>query len=190
MGVVEMPRLSMLSHHQHEGHSGCTSLAADVEEITDALETLEVTMSGINWSRVIVGGLLAGLVMNVGEAALHGGVLGADAESLYAKYQLSITPSPVPIASLIGTTFLLGIASVWLYAAIRPRYGAGAGTAIIAGLAVWVMAHLWSGVYLGMGFQDLIPRKLAFLPVVWGLIEAPLGTLAGAWLYREAEAGR
>ena len=147
-------------------------------------------MNGINWSRVIVGGLLAGLVMNVGEAALHGGVLAADAENLYARYQLSIVPSPVPIVSLIGTTFVLGIASVWLYAAIRPRYGAGARTAVIAGFGVWVMAHLWSGIYLGMGFQDLIPRKLALLPVAWGLVEAPLATVAGAWLYREAEPSR
>ena len=27
--------------------------------------------------------------------------------------------------------------------------------------------------------------RLALLPVAWGLIEAPLGTLVGAWLYRE-----
>jgi hypothetical protein len=142
-------------------------------------------MASLNTSRVLLGGLLAGLVMNVGEAALHGGVLGADAQALFTRYQLDSTPSPVPIVSLIVMTFVLGIASVWLYAAIRPRYGAGAGTAIIAGVAVWVMAHLWSGVYLGMGFMGLIPPKLAYLPVAWGLGEAVLGALAGAWLYKE-----
>ncbi len=94
-------------------------------------------------------------------------------------------PSSVAIVSLILTTFVLGIASVWLYAAIRPRYGPGARTAIVAGLAVWVLAHVWSGVYLGMGFIGLIPPKLAYLPIAWGLVEAPLGTLAGAWLYKE-----
>jgi hypothetical protein len=82
-------------------------------------------------------------------------------------------------------TFVLGIASVWLYAAIRPRYGAGPKTAVCAGLAVWILAHLWSGVYLGAGFAGLVTPRLAFLPVAWGLFEAPLGTLAGAWLYRE-----
>ena len=123
--------------------------------------------------------------MNAGEAALHGGVLGADAQALFTRYQAGTPGSPVPIVSLILMTFVLGIASVWLYAAIRPRYGPGARTAIIAGLAVWTMAHLWSGVYLGMGFLGLIPPKLAYLPVAWGLVEAPLGTLAGAWLYQE-----
>jgi hypothetical protein len=142
-------------------------------------------MSTINGTRVLAGGLVAGLVMNVGEAALHGGILSADAQALFTRYQLNTSPSPVPIVSLILMTFGLGIASVWLYAAIRPRYGAGAGTAIVAGVAVWLMAHLWAGVYLGMGFMGLIPPKLAYLPVVWGLVEAPLGTLAGAWLYQE-----
>jgi hypothetical protein len=142
-------------------------------------------MADINWTRVLTGGLVAGLVMNIGEAALHGGMLGADAQQLFDRYQIQALASAVPIVSLIVMTFVLGIASVWLYAAIRPRYGAGAKTAIIAGLAVWVIAHVWSGVYLGMGFLGLIPAKLAYLPIAWGLVEAPLGTLAGAWLYRE-----
>ncbi len=142
-------------------------------------------MTSINGTRVLLGGLVAGLVMNVGEAALHGGLLGADAEALFTRYQVGVPGSPVPIVSLILMTFVLGIVSVWLYAAIRPRYGPGARTAIIAGLVVWALAHLWSGVYLGMGFLDLIPTKLAYLPVAWGLLEAPLGTLAGAWVYKE-----
>jgi hypothetical protein len=142
-------------------------------------------MNGINWTRGVGGGLAAGLVMNVFEAALHGGVLAGDAEALLAKYQVAPPASAVPIVSLIAMTFVLGIASVWLYAAMRPRYGAGARTAMIAGLAVWVMAHLWSGVYLGMGFAGLITDRLAYLPIAWGLVEAPLSTVAGAWFYQE-----
>jgi hypothetical protein len=129
--------------------------------------------------------LLAGTVMNASEAALHGGVLGSAAADLYARFNVPDLTSAFPLLSLILVTYILGIASVWLYAAIRPRFGAGARTAIVAGLAVWVLAHVWSGVYLGMGFLGLITPKLAFVPVAWGLVEAPLGTLAGAWLYRE-----
>jgi hypothetical protein len=88
----------------------------------------------------------------------------------------------------VAMTFVLGIASVWLYAAIIPRFGAGVRTAVIAGLAVWVIAHLWSGIYLGMGFLGLITPKLAFLPILWGLVEAPVCTAAGAWFYRERAA--
>jgi hypothetical protein len=142
-------------------------------------------MANINWGRVIGGGLLAGLVMNIGEAGVHGGLLGQDVADLYKSLNITDSPSPVYLVSLIVITFVLGIASVWLYAAIRPRYGAGPKTAICAGLAVWVLAHVWSGFYIGAGFAGIVPPKVAWLPVAWGLIEAPLGTLAGAWLYKE-----
>ena len=142
-------------------------------------------MGQINWGRVIGGGLLAGLIMNIGEAALHGGMLGQDGVELFRRYGVSDVAAPWQMIALIGMTFVLGVVAVWLYAAIRPRYGAGPGTAICAGLAVWVLAHVWSGVYLGAGFTGLIPPKLAWLPVAWGLVEAPLATLAGAWLYKE-----
>jgi hypothetical protein len=56
---------------------------------------------------------------------------------------------------------------------------------VIAGVAVWILSHVWSGVYLAHGFAGIIPLKLAWLPVIWGLFEAVLATLAGAALYRE-----
>jgi hypothetical protein len=142
-------------------------------------------VAGINHGRVLLGGLVAGVVMNASEAALHGGLLGADAVELFKRFGLADTTQPWQMAALVGVTFVLGVASVWLYAAIRPRFGPGPTTAICAGLAVWVLAHLWSGVYLGAGYTGLITPRLAWVPVVWGLVEAPLGTLAGAWLYRE-----
>lgn len=142
-------------------------------------------MAQINWGRVIAGGLLAGVVMNISEAVLHGGVLGQDGAELFESFGVSATPAAWQVPVLVGMTFVLGITSVWLYAAIRPRFGPGPKTAICAGLVVWILAHLWSGAYLAAGFTGLITPRLAWIPVAWGLLEAPLGTLAGAWLYKE-----
>jgi hypothetical protein len=142
-------------------------------------------MGHINHKRVIGGGLAAGFVMNAGEAALHGGVLGQDAAAQFKAFGVPDTPAGWQLPALVAVTFVLGLASVWLYAAIRPRFGPGSKTALLAGLAVWVLAHLWSGVYLGAGFTGLITPRLAWIPVAWGLVEAPLATLVGAWIYRE-----
>jgi len=139
----------------------------------------------MNTSRIVLGGLLAGLIMNVSEAALHAGILGAETESLYQRLN---APPPMSIAiplTLVAVTFVIGITSVWLYAAVRPRFGAGARTALLAGFVVWVVAHLWSGVYLGVGYFGIIPGRLAWIPIVWGLFEATLATLAGAAIYKE-----
>jgi hypothetical protein len=116
-------------------------------------------MNPIKWSRVLLGGLVAGLVMNASEAALHGGMLGRDAQDLFRARGVPDTAEPWQLAALIGVTFVVGIAAVWLYAAIRPCYGPGPRTALCAGLVVWVLAHLWSGVYLGTGFTGLITEK-------------------------------
>jgi len=142
-------------------------------------------MAQMNSSRILLGGLIAGLIMNIGEATLHAALLGDETGQLYEKYGTAIPGTAGTLVPLIAVTFLLGIVAVWLYAAIRPRFGAGPRTAMIAGVIVWLLAHLWSGVYLGAGYAGLIPPKLAWLPVAWGLLEAPLATLAGAALYKE-----
>jgi hypothetical protein len=142
-------------------------------------------MKPINWRRVMLGGLLAGVVMNIAEAALHGGVLAQDGADLLKSLNVTYTPNAPDLVALIVMTFILGIAGVWLYAAILPRYGQSSKTAVIAGLAVWVLAHLWSGVYIGAGLTGLVPPKLAYLPIAWGLIEAPVAVWVGALLYKE-----
>jgi len=144
-------------------------------------------MNKIQMGRVVVGGLLAGLIMNVSEFLLHGVVLAADGQTLMDDWNqrgLSIQPDPMMLVWLVLITFALGFLAVWTYAAIRPRFGPGPRTAICAGLAVWAMSYLYAGVYVYAGIV-ILPAKLAWFPVVWGLIEVPLATLAGAWLYKE-----
>ncbi|MGH9318425.1 MAG: hypothetical protein ACRD3V_00825 [Vicinamibacteria bacterium] len=144
-------------------------------------------MGKINSGRVILGGLVAGLVMNVSEAVLHAVVLAEDGAKLLEDWKalgLNVEMAPTLLLWLIGITFVLGILAVWTYAAIRPRFGAGPSTAICAGLAVWAMSYLYAGVYVHAGIV-IVPTKLTWLPVVWGLVEIPVATLLGAWLYRE-----
>jgi hypothetical protein len=77
---------------------------------------------------------------------------------------------------------LYGIWLVWLYAAIRPRLGAGVRTAIIAGLALWVAGALSS---LSTTIAGVLPSSLTVTAIVWGLFEMPIATVVGAWLYKE-----
>jgi hypothetical protein len=144
-------------------------------------------MGKINMGRVILGGLVAGLVMNASEAFLHAGVLGEDGAKLVEDWKrlgLELDIRPSLLFWLIGITFVLGILAVWTYAAIRPRFGPGPKTALCAGLAVWAMSYLYAAVYIDAGIV-VWPPKLTWLPVAWGLVEIPVATLLGAWVYRE-----
>src|SRR5919106_1297569 len=96
-------------------------------------------MTRINMARVILGGVVAGLILNVGEVVLHKVVI---AEEMEAAVQARNLP-PVggsAIGVFVVMCFVLGIATVWLYAAIRPRFGPGVSSALCAGSTAWFFA--------------------------------------------------
>jgi len=140
-------------------------------------------MKGINFGRVILGGIVAGILINISEFILNTKVLKDDWDAaLKAMGKSMAGDSSILVWILFG--FALGIAAVWLYAAIRPRYGAGAGTAAKAGIAVWFFESLLPSVaQLNLG---LFPSKLVMTSTIWGLVELIIATILGAWLYREA----
>ena len=88
------------------------------------------------------------------------------------------------IAALNAWGLLTGIVMVWLYAAIRPRFGAGPRTAVLAGFATWFLAYALGGAF--PVFTHLFPLRLAAVTTLIGLVEAVVGAVAGAWLYQEA----
>jgi hypothetical protein len=136
----------------------------------------------INISRVILGGLLTGLVVNIGETILNVVVVADDMNAALTARNLPVVGAG-PIIGFVVFAFLLGIATIWLYAAIRPRFGAGVGTAVIAGLAVWFLAYLYGGV--GLVLMGFFPGGLAAFTLAWGAVEIVIGAIAGAWAYRE-----
>ena len=139
-------------------------------------------MSQINMGRVALGGLLAGLIINIGEFVLNEPILGAQWASAMEEMGHS-APGGSAIAIFVVGGFILGIAMIWLYAAIRPRLGAGPKTAACAGSLVWFFAYLYpSSGALAMG---LFPANLIVTSVMWGFFELPIAAVIGAWLYKE-----
>jgi hypothetical protein len=136
----------------------------------------------INWSRVTLGGIVAGLVMNVSQFILTVPVLGTQMQAELRKRTLPPMGGRAMTFYII-MDFIVGILTVWLYAAIRPRYGPGPKTAIYAGLAVWFLAYLRSR--LGLVALGVFSTGLMAFAVLWAFVEMILASLAGAWLYRE-----
>jgi len=139
-------------------------------------------MGKINLGRVVLGGLLAGLIICIGEYLLNDVVL----EKLWMDAMAALNRPAIGTESaalFIILFFALGIFSVWVYAAVRPRFGAGAMTAICAGLIVWFLASFFASA--SMLPMNLFPRRLLFYAALWELFEFPIATLAGAWIYKE-----
>ena len=136
-------------------------------------------MSKMNWPRVLLCGLLAGIVWIV---------LGSIVTALFGRQFAALphnrlgAPTPGFIVLSIVIDLLEGISILWLYAAILPHYGPGVKTATIAAFAWWVIVSLGDVTWCSFGFfpaSTVVPLMLGTLPA---LVAA---TIAGARFYRE-----
>lgn len=143
-------------------------------------------MNKINMGRVLLGGLLAGVVINIGEFLFNEVLFKEQMSAIFRRLNLP-EPGSNFIVLAVVLTLCLGIVIVWLYAMIRPRYGPGPKTAICAGLIAWFFACIYCGILYGVLLR--IPTNLFVIGLVWCAVEYSLGAIAGAWLYRE-NAGR
>jgi hypothetical protein len=140
-------------------------------------------MPGINVGRVIGGGLLAGVVMNVVDGVANGAILGGRWAEESKRLGIDMSSQSLSLPGWVTFDFLCGIALVWLYASIRPRYGPGPKTAVIAGLAVWLITHL---AFAAWWFTGLYSLGLVAASTVGALVAAVGGGLAGCAVYKEA----
>ena len=139
----------------------------------------------INASKVVVGGLVAGVVNNVLSFLVQGMLLGkrmmdemlAAAPSLQGKGEDTMT-----MVCRILTGFAIGMLLVWLYAAMRPRFGAGPKTAILAAFVVWFCGFIF---YMDWLYVGMMSRGLYAMVSVAMLISCSITAMAGAALYKE-----
>jgi hypothetical protein len=138
-------------------------------------------MSQINWGRVILGGVLAGVIIDASEFLINGVILQKDWSASLAKLNLpDVSTNAIINFNVIG--LITGIAAVWLYASIRSRYGAGAMTAVKAGLAIWLVGFaLPSAGEIGLG---LAPQQTAMCAVGLAVVGIIIASIAGAWVYK------
>jgi hypothetical protein len=139
-------------------------------------------MGKINMQKVIIGGLIAGVVLNVIDFVMFGIVLKDDlAAAMAALNKPAVTNAQIPWYVFLD--FVAGVFLVWLYAAMRPRFGAGPATAAKAGIAGWFAASLL--VTLFMWPMALMPHNLMIITTVVALVQWPLATVVGAKFYTE-----
>jgi len=131
-----------------------------------------------------LGGIVAGIVSDVLGFLVDGLWLAPRWNAgLRALGRGNFAPNQMIGFDLLGIA--CGLVAIWIYAAIRPRFGPGVGTAIKAGVAVWVLGTLLPNIGF-MYLSQLFPRHLTLYTTVGGLFEIVLGTIAGAIVYREA----
>ena len=139
-------------------------------------------MSGINIGKVIVGGLVAGLVANAFDFVINSYLLAAESAEIAKRLNLSATAVESSVWTWIAVDFIWGLLLVFTYAAIRPRFGPGPKTAVISGVMLWLAVAL---VFAGLTAMGMRTLQSYLKSSALYLVSAVGSSLAGAALYKE-----
>ncbi|MGO8720570.1 MAG: hypothetical protein ACLQMO_15355 [Acidobacteriaceae bacterium] len=140
-------------------------------------------MGKIDVGRVIFGGIVAGIVADVLGYFVDGVWLAPRwAAGMKALGHADFSSSAILGFNVLG--LVTGIVLIWIYAAIRPRFGAGVKTAVYAGVAVWVVGVLVPNLIF-MCVSGLFSHHLMAYTTLGGAVEIIVGAIAGAALYKE-----
>jgi hypothetical protein len=142
-------------------------------------------VAGINTGKVVAGGLVAGVAFNVGDFLGNTFLFAADFQETATRLGLD----PAAMETLSGilpwvvVDFLFGLIVVWTYAAVRPRFGPGVKTALLAALPLYAAATLMVYGFTSMG---IFTFGLFLKSSVFAAVNTAIGSVAGAWVYTEA----
>ena len=134
-----------------------------------------------DWRRILLCGLLTGLVWTLLSATLLA-IVGTE-------FLAAIASASPESARRIAQAFpflanlAAGVWAMWLYTAIRPRYGPGVKTAACAGVAWWIIVSLQSGKWVAVAS---VPLQAIWAPLTATLPAIVLAAMAGGWLYEHS----
>jgi len=142
-------------------------------------------MHPVNRSRVLIGGVVGGLVIFGIMGAMNHLFLQRD-WSEWMNRMGALLQQQTPQRSMVLwllQSLIVGVTGVTVYAGVRTRFGAGPRTAIWVGLWVWILVHV-SEMYneLAMG---VLTRRIIFAECLAGLVATLVGIYVAAAIYRE-----
>lgn len=140
---------------------------------------------GINTQKVVTGGLVAGIVMTGLDFLVNGLLLAEQNRAAMEAINPELLANMEGTAGMVGVILidlLMGVLLVWTYAAMRPRFGAGPKTAVIAGVQLWVAVML---MYAFMVLIGMFSWGYFVTGGIFALVMFIVSALIGGMLYKE-----
>jgi hypothetical protein len=134
---------------------------------------------------MLLGGLVASIILFAAGGIVNGAILSDDFKAWSGSMGNLINHLSLSHAMILWIIMDLiqGIGGVWIYVAIRPRFGAGPKTALLAGLMLWLVSKL--AVALDILALGVLPHKILHGQLIGSFVGILLAVLIGAWLYKE-----
>ena len=141
-------------------------------------------MGQINMGRLAIGGIVAAVILFVISFIVHGAILGGDwmAWQQAGHMPLALSHGEAAVVWII-VSLVNGFTGLWIYAGIRPRYGAGPKTALLAGFMLWLVGGLVAA--LAQYALGNVPHRIVIVGCIGALIADLIAIVAGAYFYKE-----
>src|SRR5437879_6282672 len=137
-------------------------------------------MGHIDMGRAALGAIVIAVILFVAGAVIHGMILRPEWEAWQRAGHLPLMASHATGMILWAIVSIVnGIAAIWIYVGIRPRFGAGAKTAALTGFLVWLLAAL--GPSLGQVALGNTPMHIIIVGCIGYLIVYIVATVASAF---------
>lgn len=125
-------------------------------------------MSSLNWPRIVLCGIVAGLAFTLLSALLIG-ALGGDFLASAGAHAPAGDGTAKTGPGLYFATTAAGLWAMWLYALVRPRFSNSLGAVVAVSLAWWIIAGLQSlkwVLLLGIPLSTCVPLALNLVPTL------------------------
>ena len=135
----------------------------------------------LNTGKVVMGGLVAGVVGNLLDYVFQGILMRPDFELMQQRLNLDPAKANNPVPWIV-VDFIIGFLLIITYVGFRARWGPGPKTAIFAGLIVFVSIAAMMGALATIGIFaiDTYMKGSAL-----SLVSVMSASLAGAYVYKE-----
>ena len=141
----------------------------------------------INTSKVVTGGIVAGIIMTavdmISMTFLIGDRMTADANAFKAGLgDAMAAPTTNQMIAWTVMNIIVGVLLVLTYAGFRPRFGPGPKTAVYVALIFWVFGAIMTSNYYMIGMMSM--GLWVTYGIIW-LVCLIIATMAGAKFYSE-----
>jgi len=139
----------------------------------------------INTQKVVMGGIGAGVVLTALDFVVNGLLLAEQNAAAMEALNPALADNMAGvgmIVTVVAIDFLLAFVLVWTYAAIRPRFGPGPKTAVIAAVQPWLVA---AAIYTFMTVAGMYTWGYLAIGAVSMLVLFVVTSLVGAKIYSE-----
>jgi hypothetical protein len=145
----------------------------------------EVVMKSLDVMRLIMGGLVSGIIIYIIESLTNAVILGKDWQvwGAVAKTVYPMPPESIPLIHWALQALISGIAGTFIYAGIRTWTGANLRSAWISGLIIWGV--VWLGMSMDKIAMGIEPHKMIHYNLLAALPACLLGQVAASFIYKD-----